>query len=380
MVGKKADTCHFKVVHTMSHKLLVLPDDTATPLIDAIAGAKKSLNIRMFLFTDPTLIDTVIAAHQRGVKVRVMLNPARRSGESENEEARQKFVDAGIEVRDSNPAFALTHQKSMVVDNETGYVESLNWEPRDLTLTRDYAIVTGHRHEVDEMVACFDADWEHQEFQPHPDSTLIWCPNNGRQRVAAFIDAAKHTLWLQNERYQDQVIIERLVRAARRGVKIHILSKKPHSLKAEKLIEGVGGLRILQDVGAKVHALKGLKLHGKMLLADGKRAIIGSINLAPGSFDARRELAIVTEDPAVIRRLQETVEKDWANSKLLDLSDDALLADLKKRDLDPHQLALDEDIDHWGYHHDGHHEKDKAEAKGHDKHGEPGHKHHHDKA
>ena len=72
---------------------------------------------------------------------------------------------------------------------------------------------------------------------------------------------AKHTLWLQNERYQDQVIIERLVRAARRGVKIHILSKKPHSLKPDKLIEGVGGLRILQDVGTKVHALKGLKLH-----------------------------------------------------------------------------------------------------------------------
>jgi cardiolipin synthase len=367
----------------MSHKLLVLPDDTAKPLIEAIAGAKKSLNIRMFLFTDPTLIDNVIAAHQRGVKVRVMLNPARRSGESENEEARQKFLDAGIEVRDSNPAFALTHQKSMVVDNETGFVESLNWEPRDLTLTRDYAIMTGHRHEVDEMVACFDADWEHQEFQPHPDSTLIWCPNNGRQRVAAFIDAARHTLWLQNERYQDQVIIERLVRAAGRGVKIHILTKKPHSLKADKLIEGVGGLRILQDVGAKVHALKGLKLHGKMLLADGKRAIIGSINLAPGSFDARRELAIVTEDPAVIRRLQETVEKDWANSKLLDLSDEALLADLKKRDLDPHQLALEEDIEHWGYHPDGHHDKDKDkdEGKGHGKHSEPGHKHHHgDKA
>ena len=341
----------------MSHKLLVLPDDTAKPLIDAINGAKKSLNIRMFLFTDPTLIDAVIAAHKRGVKVRVMLNPARRSGESENEEARKLFTDAGIEVRDSNPAFALTHQKSMVIDDTTGFVESLNWEPKDLTLTRDYAIVTTHGHEVNEMVACFDADWKHEDFKPHPESTLIWCPNNGRERVAAFIDATKHTLWLQNERYQDQVIIERLVRAARRGVKIHILSKKPHSLKADKLIEGVGGLRILQDVGAKVHALKGLKLHGKMLLADGKRAIIGSINLAPGSFDARRELAIQTDDPDVIRRLEETVEKDWANSKLLDLSDEALLADLKKRDLDPNQLALEEDIEHWGYHHDGHHDK-----------------------
>jgi len=347
----------------MSHHLIVLPDDTAQPLIDAIAGAKRSLNIRMFLFTDPTLIDTVIAAQRRGVKVRVMLNPARRSGESENEEARQKFIEAGIEVRDSNPAFALTHQKSMVVDDTAGFVESLNWEPRDLTLTRDYAIVTTYPEEAAEMVACFDADWEHREFKPHPDSALIWCPNNGRERVAAFIDAAKHTLWLQNERYQDQVIIERLVRAARRGVKIHILSKKPHSLKADKLIEGVGGLRILQDVGAKVHALKGLKLHGKMLLADGKRAVIGSINLAPGSFDSRRELAIQTDDHHVLHRLDDIVNKDWANSKLLDLSDEALLADLKKRDLDPRQLALEEDIEHWGYHHNGHH-------------GESGHKHH----
>ena len=347
----------------MSHHLIVLPDDTAQPLIDAIAGAKRSLNIRMFLFTDPTLIDAVIAAQRRGVKVRVMLNPARRSGESENEEARQKFIEASIEVRDSNPAFALTHQKSMVVDDTAGFVESLNWEPRDLTLTRDYAIVTTYPEEVAEMVACFDADWEHREFKPHPASALIWCPNNGRERVAAFIDAAKHTLWLQNERYQDQVIIERLVRAARRGVKIHILSKKPHSLKADKLIEGVGGLRILQDVGAKVHALKGLKLHGKMLLADGKRAVIGSINLAPGSFDSRRELAIQTDDHHVLHRLDDIVNKDWANSKLLDLSDEALLADLKKRDLDPRQLALEEDIEHWGYHHNGHH-------------GESGHKHH----
>ena len=146
------------------------------------------------------------------------------------------------------------------------------------------------------MVACFDADWKHGKFDPHSESTLIWCPNNGRQRIATFIDETKKTLWLQNERYQDMVIIERLVRAVRRGVKVKILARRPHSLKPDKLIEGVGGLRILQDVGAKVRTLKHLKLHGKMLLADGKRAVIGSINLAPGSFDARRELAIHTED------------------------------------------------------------------------------------
>jgi len=324
----------------MSHTLIVLPDDTAKPILDAINGARRSLNIRMFLFTDETLLGAVIGAKQRGVKVRVMLNPARRSGETENEESRKALSDAGIEVRDSNPKFDLTHQKSMVVDEEIGFVESLNWEPRDLTETRDYAIVTTHALENREMSACFDADWAHEDFTPHPESDLIWCPDNGRQRVAEFIDDAKHSLWVQNERYQDTVIIERLVRAARRGVKVHILTKKPHSLKPGKLGEGVGGLRILQDVGVKVHTLKHLKLHAKMMLADGKRAIVGSINLAPGSFDSRRELAIRTEHHHAVERLQETAHRDWESSHKIDLSDEGLLADLKKRDLDVSQLAL----------------------------------------
>ncbi len=342
----------------MSHKLIVLPDDTAKPIVDAIDGARKSLNIRMFLFTDTSLLDAVIAAHQRGVKVRVMLNPARRSGESENEEARKLLGDAGVEVRDSNPAFDLTHQKSMVIDNHIGFVESLNWEPRDLTKTRDYAIVTSHGHEVAEMVACFDADWAHEAFKPRSDSPLIWCPDNGRQRIAQFIDSTRHSLWLQNERYQDQVIIERLVRAVTRGVKLHILAKPPHSLKPDKLIEGVGGLRILQDVGAKIHTLKHLKLHAKMFLADGQRAIVGSINIAPGSFDSRRELAIETDQPEAVKRLEKVAQHDWGMSHPLDLSDAALLADLKKREgLSPDKLVLYEDSEHWGYHHNGHHGK-----------------------
>lgn len=342
----------------MSHHLIVLPDDTAKPLLDAVNGARQSLDIRMFLFTDPTLLAAVVAAKQRGVVVRVMLNPARRSGESDNEAARKVLVEAGIEVRDGNPAFELTHQKSMVVDGSTGFVESLNWEPRDLTITRDYAIVTSHAREVDEMSVCFDADWDCRDFTPPPESALIWCPNNGRPRVARFIDEARHTLWVQNERYQDQVIIERIVRAVMRGVKVHVLTKPPHSLKAEKLIEGVGGLRILQDVGAKVHTLHHLKLHAKMLLADGKRAIVGSINLAPGSFDSRRELAIETDKSQTVRRLEEIARSDWEQSRPLDLSDAGLLADLQKRQgLDPEQLVLYEDGEDWTYRKDGHGEK-----------------------
>jgi phosphatidylserine/phosphatidylglycerophosphate/cardiolipin synthase-like enzyme len=315
----------------MSHALIVLPDDTSKPLVDAISGARRSLRIRMFLFTDATLLDAVVAAKKRGVDVRVMLNPARRSGKAENEVARKTLSDAAIAVIDSNPAFDLTHQKSMIVDDELGFVESLNWETRDLTETRDYAIVTAFRDEVNEMIAGFEADWNRQPFKPDAESNLIWCPDNGRERIARFIDEAKESLFVQNERYQDTVIIERLVRAARRGVKIHVLARPPHTLKVDKLIEGVGGLRIMNDVGVKVHTLRGLKLHAKTLLADGKRAIVGSINLAPGSFDARRELAIETEEKKVVKRLLKTMQHDWKHSRPLDLTDEGLVMDIEKR-------------------------------------------------
>ena len=97
-------------------------------------------------------------------------------------------------------------------------------------------------------------------------------------------------------------------------------------------MEGVGGLRILDDVGVKVHKLKGLKLHAKLLFADGVRAIIGSINLAPGSFDSRRELAIEVRDDDIVERLHNIVRQDWENSHPLDLTDEGLLAELEDKD------------------------------------------------
>src|SRR5579871_5176888 len=170
-----------------SHSLIVLPDHTVQPFLDAVNGAKKSLRIKMFLFSHPRLLKAVIAARKRGVDVRVMLNPARRSGKSENAQTHKKLKAAGIKVIDSNPAFEVTHEKSMVIDDEIAFVQSLNWDVKNLTGTRDYAVVTTHRNEVNEVIACFEADWNRKAFKALGDKCLIWCNDNGRDRIAAFI-------------------------------------------------------------------------------------------------------------------------------------------------------------------------------------------------
>jgi cardiolipin synthase len=314
----------------VSRSLIVLPDDSAQPILDAIDGAAKSLRIKMFALSDQGILDALIRAHKRSVKIRVMLNPARRSGEIQNKGSRSVLRSARIDVLDSNPAFEVTHEKSMVVDDRLAFIGSLNWEPENFEKTRDYAILTADEREVSEVIDCFEADWSRQPFEPPASSNLIWCPGTGREPIAQFIDSAKHSLFVQNERYQDAMIVEHLVRAKLRGVKVHVMTRPSHSLRPEKLVEGVGELRIMQDVGIGVHKIKHLKLHAKTLVADKSRAIIGSINLTPGSFDKRRELAIRLEEPDILHRLWQVVHEDWENSHPLDLTDKGLLSDLEK--------------------------------------------------
>ena len=316
----------------MSHRsIIIFPDDGIFSILNGIAKAEKTLRIKMFIFTEPVLLNAVIAASIRGVKVKVMLNPSRSNGNSLNEATRKTLEDAGVAVKDTNPVFKVTHEKSMVVDDHTAYVQSLNWAPRHLKETRDHCVITTHAKEVAEIVDCFECDWEQVEFNPGETAHLIWCRGNGRARIAHFIDHAKHSLFIQNDRYQDLVIIERLIKASRRGVKIHMMSPAPHSLKADKLVEGVGGLRVLADVGIKIHNLKDHILHSKLMLADEKKAIIGSINLTTGSFDDRRELAIEVDDHSIIERLVKTAHHDWKHSYALDLSDKGLYEDLENR-------------------------------------------------
>jgi phosphatidylserine/phosphatidylglycerophosphate/cardiolipin synthase-like enzyme len=240
------------------------------------------------------------------------------------------LLDAGIDVLDTNPAFTVTHEKSMVVDNAAAFIGSLNWDPDNFEGTREFAVISTDPDEVAEVIECFEADWSRQPFEPRRPSNLIWCPATGRDRIAQFIDEANHSLFVQNERYQDAIIVEHLVRAKLRGVKVHAMARPSHSLRARKLVEGVGDLRIMNDVGIGIHKMKHLRLHAKVLVADKSRAVVGSINLTSSSFDERRELAIHLEDPDVVSRLAKVVHDDWRDSHVLDLSDRAVLSDLER--------------------------------------------------
>jgi len=313
------------------HHLIVQPDDGIEPILKTIEKAKKSLDIKMFQFTDPILIHAVIGAHKRGVAVRVMLNPSRFTGEHDNDEAFSMFRDAKVPVEETNPKYPITHEKSMVVDGKQAFIMSLNWAPKYFGLTRDYGLVTNDPAEVAEVEGCFDADWKRVDFTPPPVSNLIWSVGKARQEVIDFMKGAKESLFIQHEKYVDTPVIEALVHAKmKNNVKVHALALPVHSLRDFYQLDGIAGLRLLEDLGIYVHKLKGTHLHAKLILADESRALLSSFNIYPKCFNERRELGIRFSDPDLIKRLVKIFKLDWENSKRIDLSDEGIQADRDK--------------------------------------------------
>jgi phosphatidylserine/phosphatidylglycerophosphate/cardiolipin synthase-like enzyme len=297
------------------HRLIVEPDEGTVPVVALIDGGTKSLRVKQFTLTDPDVMAALVRAHQRHVDVRIMLNPHRSSGDRANDESFKALRHAGLKVEWSNPAFAVTHEKSLVIDDTMALISTFNYATKYFTETRDYGIVTTQPRQVAEVIAGFEADWHRKTFDPDRESGLLWSSNNARQLMAWFIDTAKKELVIQHPKFVDATIVERIAAARKRGVKVQLLCGGKHGISEWDVLDTFASLRLLERFGVKVRRQKHLKLHAKLLITDGARAQVGSMNIDRSAFDLRRELGIVVVEPHIIKGLRKVFERDWKESK-----------------------------------------------------------------
>ena len=215
----------------------------------------------------------------------------------------------------------MTHEKSIVVDDEAALVATFNLCRKYFTLTRDYGIITREPQHIAQIVEVFDADWAQQDWQSHGYEGLLWSNNNSRYHMAHFIDSAQHRLDIQHPKYVDVAILDRIAAAAERGVKVHVLCGGRHGISEWDVLDTFASLRTLRRLGVKVHKQKNLRLHAKLLIADQARALVGSMNIDRSAFDLRRELGLVLSDPVVVAQLTEVFDHDWEASHHYDPPD-----------------------------------------------------------
>ncbi len=229
-----------------------------------ITGARSSVDLTMYELRDTTAEGDLAADAKRGVDVRVIL-------------------DSHLE-------------------------KSRN------TATRDFAIIDTSRADIAAIVATFNADFAHRDITPPDGADLVWSPTNSQASILAVIDAAKHTLTVENEEMGDSTITSALLAAAGRGVDVKVVMTAQSEWDA--------AFSELVKAGVHVHLFKdstrALYIHAKAVVADVGRAdqqvFAGSENFSTASLRYNRELGLRTANRPVLSAISNTIAADYAAS------------------------------------------------------------------
>lgn len=92
------------------------------------------------------------------------------------------------------------------------------------------------------------------------------------------IAAASRSLWIQNPKFVDAVILERIQSARDRGVQVRVLCGGEHGICDWDVCDTFSSLRIMERFGVKIRRQKHLQLHARLIVVDGTFAQSGSIH------------------------------------------------------------------------------------------------------
>jgi phosphatidylserine/phosphatidylglycerophosphate/cardiolipin synthase-like enzyme len=125
--------------------------------------------------------------------------------------------------------------------------------------------------------------------------------------VVSLIRSAQKTLDVEIYVLTSETIVKELADAEKRGVRVRVLMEaRVEDTRKERIFN------TLSDLGAEMRwaSLTYKLTHSKMIIADGKRALVGSINLSDSALNLNREIAVVLEGEKV-NELSAEFEKDW---------------------------------------------------------------------
>jgi mitochondrial cardiolipin hydrolase len=117
---------------------------------------KRTCDVCVFTITDDRISEQLLAAHGRGVRLRVISDDIKQTDLGSD---LPRFRDAGVPVRFDRKPDLHMHHKFAVFDNELLLTGSYNWT-RGAEKNQENAIVTGEPRLVKAFAAEFDRLWD----------------------------------------------------------------------------------------------------------------------------------------------------------------------------------------------------------------------------
>ncbi|HEX2549664.1 MAG TPA: phospholipase D-like domain-containing protein [Gammaproteobacteria bacterium] len=294
----------FIAATSISHataQLIIEPDAGREPILKYIHDA-KNIDLILYGLTDQIFIQALVDAKKAGKTVNVMLEPLPYKQPEENLQALRDLKEVYITLAKPNPKFQLTHQKTFIFDQQKALIMTFNLTKSTFKNQRNFAVLVDDPAIIKEIQQVYNCDVREDKSEvSHP--SLIWSPDNSRQKILDLINYAEKEIKIYAQTVSDYQIIGALAKAAKRNVKVEILTegKNPTQKKWE----------FLRKSGVNICFNHRYFIHAKVMLIDKKYVVMGSNNLTKPSFDKNRELSIILTDPNILKKIASTFQQDW---------------------------------------------------------------------
>jgi len=265
----------------------------------------------MYELEDTQVEAALAAAQARGVSVRVLLNGGyygKPDSSNPNAAAYTYLQGKNVPVKWTPSYFALTHQKTLVVDGDDALIMTFNLTPQYYASSRDFGINDPDIADVSAIETTFNADWNDTKITAPQGDDLVWSPDS-QSEIVSLIAGAKQSLLVYNEEMNDTAVTNALEAAAQRGVNVEVDMTYDSSWKSSFQVLVASGVHVRTYA-----ASASLYIHAKMILVDGSKVFVGSENFSPTSLNNNRELGAVLTNSAILSSLVATFNADWQNA------------------------------------------------------------------
>ncbi|MGC3020497.1 cardiolipin synthase [Brevibacterium sp. FAM 24630] len=342
-------------------------------MADAVDEATRFVHFEFYIVaiddTTRRLLDSLLAAHARGVRVRILIDHVGSLGYPGYSELVKRLDSSGVSWRRALPIRPWrgeyqrpdlrNHRKILVVDGDVAFTGSQNIIDRSYNKARNRR--KGFRWKdlslecrgpvVEELDAVFITDWysETDEIVDEPDSFELDAPDSGGIQAQVVpsgpgfedennLRLFNHLIYNANRSVvvcspyfvPDESLLHALTTEARSGVEVrlyvgetsdHWLTHKAQQSYYDELVRA--GVRIFMYHAPTV-------LHSKFLIIDDEVSIIGSSNMDERSFAMNLEVTMFIVNREFTQRMYEleaeryapnSVELDaeeWASRSLLE--------------------------------------------------------------
>jgi len=259
-------------------RLVLDPAERKTALLGVIGAARRRLILSLFRCDDFSVLDALAAALERGCQVEAILTKRAKGGKKRLKKLWGALEEMGAVVTRYADPVVKYHAKYLVADDKTAIITTLNPTRKCFSRTWDAVLITQDPSVVKGLLTLFKADAAGVPLTSRRSlgRRLIVGPERSRAEIRAMIASARHSIRILDHKLSDPDLVALLRDRRNDGIIVSVLGK---------------------------HPMGGLEPHGKMMIVDESRAILGSTALSTLSLDFRREVSVVVHEPALVKQL-----------------------------------------------------------------------------